>query len=189
LNGIDHVARLREVYAHVTAGALGGETERIEPGHIVQPSGFLWIHLTGEHALDACHDLGSICSVKEDERLVLWQKLAILAPFALSTTAVQQPLGAIRGDPAQWARLLAAIDEVTAVAHAQGIPVVADAAKNGLANAGPEFRSSMQKDRAAGRPLELDHIVEPILREGRRHGVPTPVVEGLAGQIRALAQG
>jgi 2-dehydropantoate 2-reductase len=190
LNGIDHMAALRAVYPSVTAGALYGEAERVAPGRIVQPSAFLRVQLAGPLAEEACADLtagGLSCTVRDDELAVLWQKLVILAPFALATTADQAPLGDIRADPARWRRLHAAIDEVAAVAHALNVRVDGDAAKQGLAGAGDDFRSSMQKDRAAGRRLELDHLVEPIVREGRAHGVPTPVIEALAEQIRTAA--
>jgi 2-dehydropantoate 2-reductase len=45
------------------------------------------------------------------------------------------------------------------------------------------MRSSMQKDRAAGRPLELDAIAGPILRGGRKHGIPTPHSQILASLL------
>ena len=190
LNGIDHVEALREVYPVVTPGALGGECERVAPGRIVEPSGVLWVQLAGPFADAACAELkagGLNCSIRDDERLVLWQKLTMLVPLALSTTAEEAPLGAIRDDPRKWARLEACIDEIAAVANAQGIPVDAGAPKQGLSGLTPSFRTSMQKDRAAGRRLELDHLVRPILREGRLHGVPTPAIEALADQVRAFA--
>ena len=190
LNGIDHIEALRRAYPVVTPGALGGECERLAPGRIVEPSGVLWVQLAGPFAEAACADLnagGLKCSVRDDERLVLWQKLAMLVPLALSTTAEEAPLGAIRDDPRKWARLQACIDEIAAVAHAQGIAVDAGAPKQGLAGLTPSFKTSMQKDRAAGRPLELEHLIRPILREGRAHGVATPTIEALTDQVRAFA--
>ena len=45
------------------------------------------------------------------------------------------------------------------------------------------MRSSMQKDRAAGRPLELDAIAGPILRGGREHDLPTPHTQVLCSLL------
>ena len=39
MNGVDHVAALREVYPTVVAGAMRVESERVGPGRIVQASG------------------------------------------------------------------------------------------------------------------------------------------------------
>jgi 2-dehydropantoate 2-reductase len=47
------------------------------------------------------------------------------------------------------------------------------------------MRSSMQKDLAAGRALELEAISGPILRLGREHGIPTPATEQLVRRVGA----
>ena len=49
------------------------------------------------------------------------------------------------------------------------------------------MRSSMAKDLAAGRQLELDGIVGPILRGGTQHRVAVPITEKLAATIQELA--
>lgn len=188
LNGIDHMPRLRAVYPNVGAGALGGESERVEPGRIVQPSPMLWIQLAGPRATAAVDDLqaaGFNASVQEDEQVLLWRKLAILAPVALNTTYEQATVGELRADPEKWARVEAVLDEVAAVANALGVSISAEPIKQAFAGINPDFRTSMQKDRAAGRPLELDHIAGPILRHGRERAVPTPATEFLASQLGA----
>ncbi|PYV55842.1 MAG: hypothetical protein DMG97_28150 [Acidobacteria bacterium] len=45
----------------------------------------------------------------------------------------------------------------------------------------------MQKDLAAGRPLELDAIGGPIVRGGERHGIDVPTTAALIAAIRAKA--
>jgi 2-dehydropantoate 2-reductase len=54
-----------------------------------------------------------------------------------------------------------------------------------LGFAGGEMRTSMQKDLAAGRPLELDAIAGPIVRGGQRHHIATPATEELVRLIEA----
>ncbi len=44
---------------------------------------------------------------------------------------------------------------------------------------------AMQKDAAAGRPLELDAIAGPIVRLGRRHGIDVSITEALVAMIEA----
>jgi 2-dehydropantoate 2-reductase len=73
--------------------------------------------------------------------------------------------------------------EVKAVAATRGIEIEEPTAM--VDRAGAEMRSSMQKDAAAGRPLELDHIAGPILRGGREHGVATPATQKLVEMVRA----
>jgi 2-dehydropantoate 2-reductase len=46
------------------------------------------------------------------------------------------------------------------------------------------MRSSMQKDAAAGRPIELDAIGGTILRAADRAGTQAPVTAGLVADLR-----
>jgi 2-dehydropantoate 2-reductase len=49
----------------------------------------------------------------------------------------------------------------------------------------PAMRSSMQKDLAAGRQLELDAIGGPIVRGGKRYGIAVPTTIDLIATINA----
>ena len=182
LNGIDHVALLRERYRSVVAGAIRVESERAATAHIRQLSPFLLIDLSG--AEDVAAELqaaGLDTRVRPDEISLLWDKLAVLAPIALATTALEGSLGAVRGD----ARFQDCRDEAIAVARAFGAEIDADALRAMIEAAPGETRSSMQKDVAAGRPPELDAIAGPILRGGSGHGIAVPNTEELAGLVAA----
>ena len=182
LNGVDHVAVLRKRYANVVAGAIRVESERAATAHIRQLSPFLLIDLSGAEAVAAeLEAAGLDTRVRPDEVSLLWDKLAVLAPFALATTALEGPLGAVRGD----ARFRGCREEVLAVARAAGALIDEDALRAMLEAAPAETRSSMQKDVAAGRPPELDAIAGPILRGGSRHGISVPCTEELAGVVAA----
>ena len=119
--------------------------------------------------------------VRPDEVSLLWDKLAVLAPIALATSALEGPLGAVRGD----ARFQGCRDEAIAVARAFGAEIDADALRAMIEAAPAETRSSMQKDVAAGRPPELDAIAGPILRGGNQHGIPVPSTDELARLVAA----
>jgi 2-dehydropantoate 2-reductase len=45
------------------------------------------------------------------------------------------------------------------------------------------MRSSMQKDLAAGQPLELEAVSGPILRIGRERGIATPATAELVRRV------
>ncbi|HXM55641.1 MAG TPA: 2-dehydropantoate 2-reductase [Candidatus Dormibacteraeota bacterium] len=192
LNGIDHVDRLREVFGgQVIAGAIRVESEKVGAGHVVQASPFVSTDLGPEPALRARAEAiaaemkaaGLPCTVGDGEAEVLWGKLALLAPFALVTSSVGQPIGPARDDPQTRALMEAAVREVCAVAVREGAAVDPDVFIQALAGMPADMRSSMQKDIAAGRQPELDGIAGPVLRRGRRHGIPTPAVEQLVQRI------
>lgn len=182
LNGIDHVDLLRARYRNVVAAAIRVESERIAPATIVQRSPFVAVEIAGAPGAAAdLRDAGIACSVRDDERSLLWEKLAFLAPAALATTALDVPLGAARKDP----RFAASREEALAVARAEGA-VIDEPALASLHDGAPgEMRSSMQKDVEAGRRPELDAIAGPILRGGRRHGLPVPATEELVAAVQA----
>jgi 2-dehydropantoate 2-reductase len=114
---------------------------------------------------------------------VLWRKLARLAPLALATTAFDSPLGPIRDDPRRASALWAAVDEVAAVARAEGVDIDAREIRAELEQAHGTLRSSMQRDVDAGRPPELDNIGGAVLRGAERHGLSAPAVRTLAQRV------
>lgn len=184
LNGIDHVAILRGRYPNVVAAAIRVESERLPPAQIHQRSPFLRVELAGaEPVAVELRDAGIDCQTGRDERTLLWDKLAFLAPIALTTTALDLPLGAARAD----SRFDDCRDEALAVAGCEGA-TVDEAALTALQQAAPaEMRSSMQKDVAGGRPPELDAIAGPITRGGQRHSIPVPATEALAALVASRA--
>jgi len=186
LNGVDHVARLREVYRSVTPGTIRVETERGEPGHIVQLLPFILVELAGPLATEIAAELnatGIDARVADDELTMLWSKLVMLAPLALTTTATMRPLGGVRDDPRWRERFLGVNAEAVEVARGLGARIDPEATRGMLLAAPDSMRSSMQKDRELGRPLELDAIAGPIVRAGRELGVPTPQTEILMSAL------
>ena len=182
LNGVDHVVLLRQRYANVVAGAIRVESERAATAHIRQLSPFLLVDLSG--AEDVAAELqaaGLDTRVRPDEVSLLWDKLAVLAPFALATTALDGPLGAVREDE----RFRGCQEEVAAVARAVGAHIDGELLRTLMASAPAETRSSMQKDVEAGREPELDAIAGPILRGGLQHGIPVPNTDELARLVAA----
>jgi 2-dehydropantoate 2-reductase len=186
LNGVDHLALLRTRYRNVVAAAIRVESERLSPTRIRQRSPFLRMELAGaEPIVDEVRAAGIDCSLRLDELSLLWDKLAFLAPLALATTALEAPLGAVREDE----RYRGCQDEALAVARAEGAHIDEEALRTLQASAPGEMQSSMQKDVAAGRQPELDAIAGPILRGGRRHGIPVPNTDALARLVATRLAG
>src|SRR5438105_3376211 len=108
LNGIEHIDLLRQVYPpeQVVAGTLRVESERLAPGRVVQRTPFIQLGLaaSGPVAIRVRQLAAEVAAtgitvrVVEDEKAMLWEKLAFLAPSALATSALGQPLGAVRAD-------------------------------------------------------------------------------------------
>lgn len=192
LNGIDHMERLCELYGgQVIAGAIRVESERVGVGHVVQASPFASTDLGPAPALRAraeaiaaeMYEAGLPCTVRDGAAEVLWAKLALLAPFALGTSSVRQPIGPARDDPEVRALMCAAVREVCAVAAGEGAALDAEVFIQALLGIPADMRSSMQRDIAAGRKPELDGIAGPVLRRGRERGIPTPAVGELVRRV------
>jgi 2-dehydropantoate 2-reductase len=181
MNGVEHVAVLRERYERVIAGAIRVESERIGPGAVLQKSPFARIDLApgAEWLADELRAAGVDVVMGQDESTVLWEKLALLAPLALTTTASAETVGAVQADQQWLARLLSCHDEAVVVALAEGATLDPLELRRVFELPLGDMRTSMQKDFDAGRPLELDAIAGPIVRGGRRHGIATPATEQL----------
>lgn len=192
LNGVEHVALLRERYpaARVVAATIRVESARVAPGEIEQSSPFAAVELAAvpgaraevERLREHLEAVGLDAVVRDDEATVLWSKLVFLAPLALLTTTSEAPIGPAR--EARHAELVALVEEAASVARAEGAAVSADALVTALEGLPPTMMSSMQRDAAAGRPLEIDAIGGAVLRAAARHGLSVPVTARLVGQLR-----
>jgi 2-dehydropantoate 2-reductase len=195
LNGLDHLALLREHFAPETvlAGAIRVESDRPAPGTVVHTSPFLRVDMAGSPALQEKMEqlaaqlsaAGIPARVVATEAQVMWAKLVRLNALACTTSAWDVELGVIREDPARRAILEAAIREGAAVARAEGADIPDEQAMRELDAAHATLGSSMQRDIAAGREPELDAIPGAVLRAAARHGLECPTIEGLVAETRA----
>jgi 2-dehydropantoate 2-reductase len=196
LNGVDHVEQLRDRYGpeRVLPGTIRVEAEQMGPGRVRHLSAFADVQVAPSPATRAraealCEELrtaGLTCEVRDDGVAMLWSKLCFLAPFALATTASGGSLGVVRLDEQWRARLEECVNDACAVAVAEGAKVAPEPILAALEGAPDHFRSSMQKDVAAGRPPELDAIAGPILRGGKEHGIDVSATRALVDRIVAL---
>jgi len=196
MNGVDHVARLRETYpaANVVAGSIRVESELTAPGEVRQLSPFAAIQLaaaglSGPRVLEVAEEVGRTglaCEVVDDEASMLWGKLAFLAPLALTTTAKSASLGEVRSDPRWRNRLESCLTEACRAAQSNDARTDREQTLGRLLGAPEAMRSSMQKDVDAGRRPELDAIGGPVVRAGRAQGFDVSTTEELMATIAAL---
>jgi 2-dehydropantoate 2-reductase len=193
LNGVDHVALPSERYERVLAAAMWVESARVEPGLVLHKRGKFVALAPGPRREEIAEDVragGLDVELAVDEPTLLWEKLAFLAPLALTTTALGAPVGAVQAD-AEWnLRLGQCHREAVAVGLAEGAQLDPETLRRRLDFDGGDMQTSMQKDFDAGRPLELDAIAGPIMRGGRRNGIATPATEALVGlvEVRSTAR-
>jgi 2-dehydropantoate 2-reductase len=193
LNGVEHVALLRQRYprAAVVAATIRVESTRMAPAQIRHDSPFASIELAAGHGLreradqlaHALEQAGVDVRLGDDENAILWGKLNFLAPLALLTTDEGAPAGVVRERRRQ--DLVAVVNEVAAVARADGAPADAQSVLQFFDQVPASMQSSMQRDAAAGRPTELDAIGGAVIRRAAGHGIPVPVTARLVEQLRA----
>lgn len=192
LNGIDHIEHLRRTYpsSDVAAATMRVEVARIEPGLIRQLSPFAAIDIAPparrqrevEELAAQLRASGFDVRVRPDETAMLWDKLALLAPLALLTTHARANVGEVRTHRRDDA--IALITEIASVARAEGATADSEATLRLLDAAPPAMETSMQRDQAAGLPLELDAIGGAVLRRAARVGVAVPVTTRLVEELR-----
>jgi 2-dehydropantoate 2-reductase len=193
LNGVDHIAALRARFGeeHVVPATIAVEAERMAPGRFIQRSPFVRFNLAGSGEpmlgpiLARLGNLGFTCQFIPNEQTLLWSKLCFLGPFALVTSASGMNVGEIFADATWKQKLTSAIAEACAVANASGAEVEARQLQRVFDGVPPDMRSSMQKDVAAGRQLELDAIGGPIVRGGERYGIDVSTTANLMAAIRS----
>jgi len=192
LNGIDHVALLRERYpaTSVVPATIRIESTRIRPGAIRQTSPFAAIAIADsrehhgrlEHMVAELKTAGFDAQLCADETAMLWNKLAFLVPLALLTTHARTTAGVIRTE--YRPDMLAVIAEVAAVAEAEGAKIDESAVVALLDSVPETMESSMQRDEIVGGPLELEAIGGAVIRHGKSSRIPVPVTKRLVDEIR-----
>jgi 2-dehydropantoate 2-reductase len=205
LNGLDHLALLRERFAPETvlAGTIRVEADRPEPGVVVHTSPFLLVEMASRYesaraGMEALAGVLGEAGVKargewpisqRSEAQVMWSKLVRLNALACTTSAYDKLLGEIRSTPELRADLLGAIEESCAAGQAEGAgDVNPQKAIDELERAHETLGSSMQRDIAAGREPEVDAIPGSVLRAAERHGLQCPTIERLVAMILARVE-
>ncbi|HKW07096.1 MAG TPA: 2-dehydropantoate 2-reductase [Candidatus Dormibacteraeota bacterium] len=187
LNGLDHVDVLRRIYGvdRVVPATMRIESARIGPGVIRHTSALAGIEIgsKGAAVAERLRAAGFDVKIRDDEKPMLWEKFVFLAPMALLTTEARANVGVIRAD--RRADLVALFHEVSDVARAEGVAIDPASVLRFFDAIPPSMETSMQRDQATGRPLEIDALGHSVLRRAAKAGVKVPVTTRLVERIES----
>ena len=187
LNGIDHVEHLRRVYPadSVVPAAIRVEATRVAPGVIRHTSPFAVVDIgpRGESIGAHLRAAGLDVRINDDEKAMLWDKMAVLAPMALLTTHERANFGEVRAQRRE--DLEAVVHEFASVAAAEGVAIDPVANLAFIDKAPETMETSMQRDQAAGRPIEIDALGGALLRRAAKAGIQVPVTKRLVEELLA----
>ena len=116
-----------------------------------------------------------------------WSKLMLNTGVNQVTAAYGLSYAGIQKDGEPRRKMIAAMEEVRAVAAAEGVQLTEEEVRQWLISLdglNPEGMTSMRQDRKAGRRTEVELFSGTIRRLGQAHGIPTPVNDELYAAIR-----
>jgi 2-dehydropantoate 2-reductase len=200
-NGIDSPDQLAAGLGaeRVLAGVTYVASSQVEPG-VIQENGFsrriVFGELDGrptprvERILEVMRKAELEAESSTNPRQAQWDKFVLVAPHATISSLNQVPIGVTRETPEAMVLYARMVNEVKAVGEASGYTFAPDTAEKIVANfmgAPPGQVSSMQRDYAAQRRVELEALTGTVIRRGREKGVPTPSFEALYAVLKVRA--
>lgn len=202
-NGVENEARLAAILgAGPVMGGVAYILSLIEAPGVIRQSGPLARLVFGERDgrktaragafLAACENAGIDAELTDNVEAALWAKFIVLCPHNGMTALTRLAIGPIRDDPDCRALLLAATDEVVAVARAKGIALedsLIAASMTRFDRMPADMTSSMHYDLTHGKPLELDWLNGAVVRMGRECGIATPVNDFIYAALKLHRNG
>ncbi|HEY9529118.1 MAG TPA: ketopantoate reductase family protein [Anaerolineales bacterium] len=196
-NGVDAAERIGKLVGmeHVIGGATWLSSAVEEPGVIKQISQFRRIvfgELAGgrserlQSIFEVLNSTGVTVEVSEDIQKVLWTKFVFISAVSALGSITRLPMGDYRAVPETRNLLSGIMQEVEALARAQGIPLDPDVVQKSLEfmdHTAPHIKPSMQLDVESGRRTELESMVGVIGRKGGQLGIPTPMADFLYSSL------
>ena len=136
-------------------------------------------------------DAGISCEVRESLAAIRWEKLVWNIPFnGLGVAAHQADTAVILADPELRTTAVEIMKEVIAAAKVNGVDLdeclVADLI--GKTEIMGHYKSSMQIDFEAGRPLEVEAILGEPVRRAQQKGFSAPRMHMLYALVRRMDQ-
>jgi 2-dehydropantoate 2-reductase len=203
-NGVDNEAWLAETIdePHVVGGVAYIFSTIKEPGvveHTGGPARFVYGELDGERtarierlddALSASEGIDAVLA--DDIRVELWRKFAFICAQAGMTATTRRPVGDIRANEASWEMYRRLIEEVCAVARAEGVDLPDDTVSEWLdfaAELDPEMYSSLHYDLTHDKPMELNALNGSVVRHADEVGVDVPMNEAVTAILSPWVDG
>jgi 2-dehydropantoate 2-reductase len=141
-----------------------------------------------EQIVQLLDDAGLDAQYEPDVERVLWEKLLVNVAINPLTALTGVPNGRLIEDLELRAILHDVVREGLPIVQAHGVTLTLEEAIARVENvcrATAENLSSMLQDVRRGRPTEIDFISGPIVREGERLKIPTPLSRLLWQLVRA----
>ncbi|GAA5434179.1 2-dehydropantoate 2-reductase [Haloarcula japonica] len=203
-NGVDNEAWLAETIdeSHVAGGVAYIFSTIGEPGvveHTGGPARFVYGELDGRHteriemlddALSATEGVDAVLA--DNIRVELWRKFAFICAQAGMTATTRRPVGDLRENEASWEMYRRLIEEVCAVARAEGVDLPDDTVSEWLDFAeelDPGMYSSLHYDLTHDKPMELDALNGSVVRHADEVGVEAPMNEAVTAILSPWAAG
>ncbi len=188
-NGVDNHEKIGAIVGSekVLAGAAFIFSQIEAPGIIRQsggPTNIIFGEIDGEETERArqieetMKSGGLVCELAADVRKVLWEKFVWVCAIAGVTCLTRLPIGRIVSTQETRAMLHDIMEEATKVARAADVPVgdkYVDRMMDFADHLEKSASSSMLRDLAGGRRLELQALHGTVVRLGQRYKVPTPM--------------
>jgi 2-dehydropantoate 2-reductase len=142
-----------------------------------------------DHVVALFARAGIAVTVRADVMTELWSKLLLNCAYNAISALAQAPYARLAALPDVRAVQRAVVQEVIAVAAADGITLALEpalAAVDRIATTMPQQLSSTAQDVARRRPSEIEHLNGFIVRRGLALGVPTPVNQTLHALVKLV---
>jgi len=202
-NGIDKDETIAGIVGreHVLGGVAYILSRLTEPGVIVHsgtPQRILIGELDGGRSarvdaiVEALTQSGIDAAASSDIRRDTWEKFAFLATNSAVTAVTRETIGVLRAHPVTRALLRDAMQEVVALARAEGITIAADFVDDRMRfidSLPATGRASMAQDLLRGARLELEWLSGTVVRRAERLGLQVPVHRTLYAALVHLAAG
>ena len=127
--------------------------------------------------------------ISQDVMAELWSKLMINCAFNAISALTQNPYEKLAALSAIRATQAALVQEVIAVAQADGVALSEAIAMQAVAQISITMgsqKSSTAQDMARRKPSEIDHLNGFIVRRGQALGIPTPVNQALYALVKLV---
>ena len=128
----------------------------------------------------------------EDMARAMWEKFVFLVGMSSLTALVRLPIGVVRADPELRHLLREVMDEVAALAAAEGHPLAPGFVDSQIAlvdSLPAQAKASMANDLDAGRALELPWLAGAVVRRAQARGLAVPANRFIAAALSPYAKG
>jgi len=188
-NGLDAPERLAALYGaeRVVSGTTSYTATVVAPGiiHRFPPADQVTVaEFTGPATPRLRGFVAALCGagvrgvLSEEPMGILWDKFLWIGPIAAITAVARATYGDLFTHPPTHALYLACIDELIAIAAAEGTPIaqeVIDKRRNAMMTTTVVIKSSLQRDFEKGRPqTEIEELLGTVVRRAARAGIPVP---------------